>query len=158
VAFGNYTYSGRLTGHTSKLVELQSTLASLGGESCTAIVTTDYATSYGVFATVIELLEQAGLRTTVAVVGGRLAVTIRPAGAAGEPVVALKGDRAYVNGAPLDDVDVERGLTSALRHQREMGLAADVALRYATVERAFRAARMAGVDKVLLETDATPRR
>jgi len=88
----------------------------------------------------------------------RSATTRTAAGSPATQVVALKGDRAYVNGAPLDDVDVERGLTSALRHQREMGLAADVALRYATVERAFRAARMAGVDKVLLETDATPRR
>jgi len=156
VTFGSYAYSGRLTGRTSKLTELRSTLASLSGESCTAIVTTDQATTCPVFITVIELLEEAGLRTTVAVGGGRLAVTVRPHGARDEPtrfvVVALKDDRAYVNGTPIDDADVERGLTAALRGNREVAFAADVSLRYAAIERALRAARAAGAGSVVLLT------
>jgi biopolymer transport protein ExbD len=163
VAPGSYAYTGRLTGRTGKVLELERTLAQLSGETCTAIVTTDGATEYPVFVTLIEVLEDAGLRTAVAVGGGRLAITAKQRGADTEPtvitVVALKDERAYVDGTPIDDADVERGLVSALRRRPEVGLAADVSLRYAAIERAFRAARMAGTTLVrLLIQRATPRR
>jgi len=142
----------------TKLESLPARLAELAGRPCTAVVTAERDTPYPVFVTAIGLAEQAGLRVEVGLDRARLAVTLRsPPGEDPMPfvVIALAQDRAYVAARAIEDRDLERGITAALRERTgsPLALEADTSLTYTRIAPALRAAQAVGAGSILVLTE-----